>query len=66
MCVRIGSIRGNQLGGWYSYRTSRAALNQVTKMFDVYLRLGVWKSMCVGMHPEMMETRLGRGEFRRG
>ncbi|KAF8428262.1 hypothetical protein EV426DRAFT_335159 [Tirmania nivea] len=66
MSARIGSISDNQLGGWYSYRASKAALNQITKTFDVYLKQRGGKAMCVGMHPGTVETGLGRGEFWEG
>ena len=29
LSARVGSIGDNRLGGWYSYRTSKAALNQM-------------------------------------
>ncbi len=29
LSARLGSIEDNQLGGWYSYRASKAALNQI-------------------------------------
>ena len=31
LSARVGSIGDNRLGGWYSYRASKAALNQLTK-----------------------------------
>ncbi|KAL8629972.1 hypothetical protein Q9189_004287, partial [Teloschistes chrysophthalmus] len=31
MSARVGSITSNSLGGWYSYRASKAALNQCIK-----------------------------------
>lgn len=33
--ARVGSISDNGLGGWYSYRMSKAALNQFTKTFSI-------------------------------
>ncbi|XP_073035862.1 uncharacterized oxidoreductase C663.09c isoform X3 [Primulina eburnea] len=33
--ARVGSIGDNRLGGWYSYRSSKAALNQLTKTVSV-------------------------------
>lgn len=33
LTARVGSIGDNRLGGWYSYRMSKAAMNQFTKTF---------------------------------
>lgn len=66
MSARVGSISDNSLGGWYSYRASKAALNQATKTFDVYLRQKGGRAMCVGMHPGTVRTGLGGGEFWEG
>lgn len=66
MSARVGSISDNQLGGWYSYRASKAALNQVTKTFDIFLRQKGGKAICVGMHPGTVKTGLGGGEFWEG
>ena len=38
LSARVGSISHNRLGGWYSYRASKAGLNQVVKTFDNYLK----------------------------
>lgn len=35
--ARVGSISDNKLGGWYSYRMSKAALNMATKTLSVEL-----------------------------
>ncbi|KIJ70581.1 hypothetical protein HYDPIDRAFT_105319 [Hydnomerulius pinastri MD-312] len=37
--ARVGSITDNKNGGWYSYRASKAALNQVIKTFDLQLQM---------------------------
>jgi NAD(P)-dependent dehydrogenase (short-subunit alcohol dehydrogenase family) len=49
--ARVGSISDNQRGGWYSYRSSKAALNQVIKTFDLQLQMKKTPSICVGVHP---------------
>jgi NAD(P)-dependent dehydrogenase (short-subunit alcohol dehydrogenase family) len=38
MSARVGSISDNRLGGWFSYRASKAGLNQLVKSLDIYLR----------------------------
>ncbi|KAL9003224.1 MAG: hypothetical protein Q9188_003886, partial [Gyalolechia gomerana] len=61
MSARVGSISDNQLGGWYSYRASKAAVNQLVKTFDAYLRQSAGeKAMSVGLHPGTVKTGLSR------
>ncbi|KAJ8518357.1 hypothetical protein ONZ45_g4561 [Pleurotus djamor] len=61
MSARVGSIQDNQRGGWYSYRSSKAALNQVIKTFDLQLAMNKTQAMCVGMHPGTVKTDLSKG-----
>ena len=35
LSARVGSISDNKLGGWYSYRASKSALNQIIKNFSI-------------------------------
>ena len=59
MSARVGSISDNGLGGWYSYRASKAALNQVTKTFDNYLRTSAGdKAIAIALHPGTVKTGL--------
>ena len=61
MSARVGSISDNQLGGWYSYRASKAAVNQVTKTFDNYLRTSAGeKAMSISLHPGTVKTGLSK------
>jgi NAD(P)-dependent dehydrogenase (short-subunit alcohol dehydrogenase family) len=64
MSARVGSIADNQLGGWYSYRSSKAAQNQITKTLSLELGLGGYKAVAVGYHPGTVETALS-GEMGR-
>ncbi|KAH7931300.1 NAD(P)-binding protein [Leucogyrophana mollusca] len=59
--ARVGSISDNKTGGWYSYRASKAALNQVVKTFDLQLQMKKTPAMCVGMHPGTVKTELSQG-----
>ncbi|CCC09381.1 hypothetical protein SMACR_05203 [Sordaria macrospora] len=61
MSARVGSVSDNKSGGWYSYRSSKAAVNSLTKSFDHQLqsRSGK-KAMCVGYHPGTVRTDLSR------
>jgi NAD(P)-dependent dehydrogenase (short-subunit alcohol dehydrogenase family) len=54
--ARVGSISDNQLGGWYSYRMSKAALNQAVRtMAHEGKRHGI---VCVSYHPGTTQTDL--------
>ncbi|GLB33557.1 putative NAD-P-binding protein [Lyophyllum shimeji] len=59
--ARVGSISDNARGGWYSYRSSKAALNQVVKTFDLHLQMNKNQAICVGVHPGTVKTELSRG-----
>ncbi len=41
----------NQVGGWYSYRLSKTALNMATKNLSIELGRGKSKVICVALHP---------------
>jgi NAD(P)-dependent dehydrogenase (short-subunit alcohol dehydrogenase family) len=58
--ARLGSVTDNKSGGWYSYRASKAALNQVIKTFDRQLQLRHCHAMCVGIHPGTVKTDLSK------
>jgi len=58
--ARVGSVSDNKLGGWYSYRASKAALNQVVKTFDLELQHKHKKAICVGVHPGTVKTDLSK------
>jgi NAD(P)-dependent dehydrogenase (short-subunit alcohol dehydrogenase family) len=57
MSARVGSITDNALGGWYSYRASKAAVNQVTKTFDNHLKTSAGENaMAISLHPGTVKT----------
>jgi NAD(P)-dependent dehydrogenase (short-subunit alcohol dehydrogenase family) len=58
--ARLGSVTDNEKGGWYSYRASKAALNQVIKTFDKQLQLSNSHAICVGVHPGTVKTDLSK------
>lgn len=61
MSARVGSITDNQLGGWYSYRSSKAAVNQMTKTFDNYLKIASGdNAMAISLHPGTVKTGLSK------
>ena len=49
LSARVGSIGDNSLGGWYSYRMSKAALNMFTKTTAIELKRH--NVICLSMHP---------------
>lgn len=61
MSARVGSVSDNRKGGWYSYRSSKAAVNSLVRSFDLQLvsRSGD-KAMAVGYHPGTVRTDLSR------
>lgn len=59
--ARVGSIADNHRGGWWSYRCSKAALNQAIKTFDIYLEQHKLQAICVGVHPGTVKTDLSKG-----
>ena len=59
MSARVGSISDNQKGGWYSYRASKAGVNQLAKSTDIFLRMNSAKNaLCVSLHPGTVKTGL--------
>jgi NAD(P)-dependent dehydrogenase (short-subunit alcohol dehydrogenase family) len=56
--ARVGSIQDNRLGGWYGYRASKAALNQLTRTLAVELRRQKPDTICVALHPGTVDTAL--------
>lgn len=65
LSARVGSISDNQLGGWYSYRASKAALNMLLKGFAIELARRNEAAICVGLHPGTVDTNLS-APFQRG
>lgn len=56
LSARVGSIGDNRLGGWYSYRSSKAALNQVIRCGAIELARTHPKAICVALHPGTVDT----------
>ncbi len=56
--ARVGSIEDNQLGGWYAYRASKAALNMLIKTLSIELARVKPDALCVGLHPGTVDTAL--------
>lgn len=60
LSARVGSISDNRLGGWHSYRASKAALNMLLKNFAVELSRTHPDSVIVGLHPGTVDSALSQ------
>lgn len=60
LSARVGSIGDNRAGGWYSYRASKAALNQLLRTAAIELRRRRPEAICVALHPGTVDTRLSK------
>jgi len=58
LSARVGSIGDNRLGGWYSYRASKAALNQVVRTAAIEVARTHREAICVAIHPGTVATGL--------
>ena len=58
LSARVASIGDNRLGGWYSYRASKAALNQLVRTAAVELARRAPNAICVALHPGTVATSL--------
>ena len=56
--AKVGSISDNALGGWYGYRASKAALNQLVKTASIEMTRRNKDSICVSLHPGTVATAL--------
>lgn len=57
---KMASLRDNLLGGWYSYRASKASLNQFTKTLSVECQRRKDPVICVVIHPGVVDTELSK------
>ncbi|GAA4356101.1 SDR family NAD(P)-dependent oxidoreductase [Kangiella marina] len=58
LSARVGSIGDNHLGGWYSYRASKAALNQVIKTLSIEASRRFKHCSIIAIHPGTTDTNL--------
>ena len=65
LSARVGSIGDNRLGGWMSYRASKAALNQIVRCAAIEHARVNKRSVVAALHPGTIETELTR-KFARG
>ena len=58
LSARVGSIGDNNLGGWISYRSAKAALNQIIRTASIEFTRTHPHSICVALHPGTVRTSL--------
>lgn len=58
LSARVGSIEDNKLGGWHSYRASKAALNQLVRTCAIELKRKKPEAICVALHPGTVHSAL--------
>ncbi|MHA3976450.1 SDR family NAD(P)-dependent oxidoreductase [Halovulum sp. GXIMD14794] len=58
LSARVGSIGDNRLGGWISYRASKAALNQIVRTASIEMTRRNKESIVVALHPGTVQTPL--------
>jgi NAD(P)-dependent dehydrogenase (short-subunit alcohol dehydrogenase family) len=61
LSARVGSIGDNKLGGWISYRSAKAALNQITRTSAIEIARLRPKSVVVALHPGSVDTGFSGG-----
>jgi NAD(P)-dependent dehydrogenase (short-subunit alcohol dehydrogenase family) len=60
LSARVGSISDNRLGGWYSYRASKAALNMMLKTLSIEMGRRFKQQVIIGLHPGTVDTGLSK------
>ena len=58
LSARVGSIGDNALGGWYSYRAAKAALNQLIHTAAIEITRTHPHAIVVALHPGTVATAL--------
>ena len=58
--ARVGSIADNKLGGWYSYRASKAALNMFLKTLSIEWQRTMKHGVVLSLHPGTTDTPLSQ------
>ena len=58
LSAKVGSIGDNRLGGWYSYRASKAALNMLLKTASIEVARSHPQAVLVALHPGTVNSAL--------
>ena len=65
LSARVGSIGDNRLGGWHSYRASKAALNMILRNLAIEMARSHPMAVIAGLHPGTVDTGLS-APFQKG
>lgn len=60
LSARVGSISDNRLGGWYAYRSAKAALNQMIRTLAIEVGRRRKNQIIIGLHPGTVDTELSK------
>jgi NAD(P)-dependent dehydrogenase (short-subunit alcohol dehydrogenase family) len=60
LSARVGSIEDNRLGGWYGYRASKAALNQILHSASIEIARTHRHAIVAALHPGTVATAFTR------
>lgn len=60
LSARVGSIGDNRLGGWYAYRASKSALNQILRTLAIEVARSRPEAIVVGLHPGTVASDLSQ------
>lgn len=60
LSAKVGSIEDNRLGGWYSYRASKAALNMLIKTASIEWARTKPNTALISMHPGTVNSGLSK------
>jgi NAD(P)-dependent dehydrogenase (short-subunit alcohol dehydrogenase family) len=60
LSAKVGSIEDNRLGGWYSYRASKAALNMLIKTAAIEFARTKPNVALIALHPGTVNSRLSQ------
>ena len=58
LSAKVGSISDNYLGGWYSYRASKSALNMIIKNISIEVKRKSNNIIVIGLHPGTVDSKL--------
>lgn len=60
LTARLGSISDNNIGGWLSYRASKAAQHMIIKTASIEFSRNYNKLIIIGLHPGTVYTKLSK------
>tara|TARA_Y100001936_G_scaffold88917_1_gene87409 strand:- start:223 stop:972 length:750 start_codon:yes stop_codon:yes gene_type:complete len=60
LTARLGSISDNNIGGWLSYRASKAAQHMIIKTASIEFSRNYNNLIIIGLHPGTVSTKLSK------